>query len=63
MKYIIWFNTTYACGGVICNETGKIIETCPIYRKKMIGRHFRIVEKEFRSKKLLKEWKLACKEV
>lgn len=61
-KYVIWFNTKYACGAVICDENGKIIETCPIYRKRMIGRHFRDVEKEFRSKTLLIEWKLAHKE-
>lgn len=62
MKYVMWFNTTYACGAVICDESGKIIDTCPIYRKRMIGRHFRTVEKEFRSKRLLIEYKLACKE-
>lgn len=61
-KYIIWFNTKYACGAVICNEEGKIIDTCPIYKKKMMGRNFRDVEKEFKNKRLLLDWKLALKE-
>ena len=60
-KYLIWFNTKYACGGIICNRQGIIIETCPIYRKKMLGKKFRDIEKEFRSKRLLIDWRLAKK--
>jgi len=38
--YTFWFNTTYACGAVICNANGIITDACPIYRK-WRGRHFR----------------------
>ena len=27
-----WLNTTYACGAIITNEGGIIINSCPIYR-------------------------------
>lgn len=56
--YWFWFNTTYACGAVVCNEKGYIIHTCPIYYKKMKGKHFRTIESEFKSKGLLKGYKL-----
>lgn len=62
MKYGIWFNTKYACGAIICDESGKIIDSCPIYKKKMIGRNFRDVEREYKNKKLLISWKLSFKE-
>jgi hypothetical protein len=61
MKYLIWLNVKYACGGIVCNDNGTVVESCPIYRR-FIGRHFRQIEKELKIKKLLIEWKLARKE-
>lgn len=57
-KYWFWYNTTYACGAVICNEKGIVIDTCPIYRKRFRGRHFREIEKELKSKRQLKGYVL-----
>lgn len=58
----MWINTKYACGGIVCDENGTVIESCPIFYRRFIGRHFREVEAELKRKKLLIEWKLAGKE-
>jgi len=57
-KYWFWYNTIYACGAVVCNENGIVIDTCPIYHKRFKGRHFREIEKELINKKQLLEYKL-----
>lgn len=41
-RFVIWLDTTYACGAVIADEAGKIVQACPIYRS-FIGQHFRKV--------------------
>ena len=37
-EILYWLNTTYACGGIICEE-GLVIEAAPIYRW-MTGKRF-----------------------
>ena len=32
-----WINTTWACGGVVVESSGFIIETCPIFNKFRCG--------------------------
>lgn len=61
MKYLIWIDTTYACGAVICRSDGIVIGACPIYYRRMINRHFRQIESELLAKRLLISWKLANK--
>ncbi|MFW6129591.1 MAG: hypothetical protein ACOC56_00315 [Atribacterota bacterium] len=43
MKLWFWFNTKCACGAIITNDIGKIIETAPIYRK-LIGRNIKSIK-------------------
>jgi hypothetical protein len=63
MKYLIWLNTRYACGGIICDENGTVIDSCPIYYRRFVDRQFRDIEKELNQKRLLIEWRLASKYV
>jgi len=62
MKYLIWLNLTYACGAIVCNENGVVIESCPIFYRQMVGRQFREIERDLLKKHLLIEWQLAAKE-
>ena len=32
MDKLYYMDTKYGCGGVIVNDTGYIVETCPLYR-------------------------------
>lgn len=32
IKLLISIDTGYACGGIIINGKGKVIQTCPIYK-------------------------------
>ncbi len=61
MNYLIWINTSYACGSIVCNEQGIVIQSCPIYYKRCINRHFRQFERWLNSKHLLVQWVLADK--
>jgi len=55
---LYWVNTKYGCGGVRVGESGRINETCPLYRW-MEGKSFKEVISGLRySKKLLN-----CKKV
>lgn len=33
MNRWFWLDTTYACGAVVANEEGVIVDACPIYRR------------------------------
>ena len=57
-EYWFWFDTKWACGALVCNENGIVIKSCPIYRKKFVGRHFREIEVELNSKNLLRGYQL-----
>jgi hypothetical protein len=61
-KYWFWFNTTFACGAVICDENGIVIDSCPIY-KWSHGKHFRVIEKYYKQKNQLISYKLFHKDL
>jgi len=51
-KTLYRLDTKYGCGGVVVNQGGLIVETCPLYRW-MIGKPFRTILDSLKKAKAL----------
>ena len=45
-------DTKWACGLIVVGDDGKVIDACPIYRKKMLGLTIEEIKEKYKSAKL-----------
>lgn len=56
--HAFWLATTFACGLVAIDAAGIVVETCPIYRRRMLGKPFRAVLRRLRDEHRFVAYKL-----
>jgi hypothetical protein len=44
-----WFDTGYACGALVVDAKGVVVDSAPIYRRRFVGHRFRDIERQGRA--------------